>query len=49
MHYNSGGGFSQRWAVTLPFSTGHPGIAFFYRAGANVLHFGFTDVVIRPL
>lgn len=49
MHYDSGSGFTERWAVTSPFSSGSPGIAFFYRAGANVEHFGFTDVIIRPL
>lgn len=49
MHYDSGGGFSERWAATSPFSSGGPGVAFFVRDGGNVQHFGFTDVIIRPL
>lgn len=32
-----------------PWGNGNAGIAFFYRAGANPLHFGFTDVIVRQL
>jgi len=50
MHYKQGAGaFAQRWAVTLPFATGSPGLATFTRGGGDPAKFCFTDVIIRPL
>jgi hypothetical protein len=40
---------TQRWTVTLPHETGHPGIATYNSVGSTNAHFAFTDVVIRAL
>lgn len=49
LFYDSGSGFRQLGQLTLPYTSGSPGMAFFYRNGANVQHFGFSDLIIRPL